>query len=92
MTTADLNEFQSAPAPKSGRYRGRGDDRHDRIVSIRARSEERAILNESFSTVDLTMFQSAPAPKSGRYGRMLTAKEQEALFQSAPAPKSGRYV
>ena len=60
--------FQSAPAPKSGRYTSSEKETNSiQCVSIRARSEERAILTEPH-WIDITdKFQSAPAPKSGRY-------------------------
>ena len=108
-------EFQSAPAPKSGRYRAHpglersppcfnprplrraGDTRRrageglvDR-VSIRARSEERAILGLADGDDAYIVFQSAPAPKSGRYSIHRRQSVAATMFQSAPAPKSGRY-
>src|SRR5438445_2602835 len=61
------------------------------IVSIRARSKDRAIQDRPQPCRGLLLFQSAPDPKTGRYPLAVNAWPDRDTFQSAPDPKTGRY-
>ena len=61
------------------------------IVSILARSHERAIHALYHVAGDSRGFQSAPAHMSGRYRLYMQTGTGGNVFQSAPAHMSGRY-
>jgi len=65
--------FQSSPAPKDGRYAGRGNGRGANPAGFNPRPPRRtgATRRRSKTANSYRLFQSSPAPKDGRYDRLL---------------------
>ena len=84
--------FQSAPAPKDGRYKdvAAAQQKAKVFQSAPAPKDGRYDMPEYDSETE-AKFQSAPAPKDGRYEDKDITDWLRGRFQSAPAPKDGRY-
>ena len=88
-----LDEFQSSPGPKAGRYGAGMGAGEPGGTSFNPRPARRPGAT-NVRTVDLDAaieFQSSPGPKAGRYGRSPSRQSGASAFQSSPGPKAGRY-
>jgi len=88
-----LLQFQSSPGLVTGRYRANRNIKPVAVVvSILARSGDRALLRTDYQDKWQREFQSSPGLVTGRYVGFQKQSCQQYMFQSSPGLVTGRYA